>query len=191
MKAGISGFLIGMGCIVVSVSILMIASLKQPESPQSVPQATPRATPQITATTPTLPGSPDGPTIIVFSSFTCPACAQSFSQLMYQHKTDTPTPTIAWKDMPDIRVQPEALPAAIAARCAYQQGKFWEYAQLLFDSQGDLTSNTYTTLATTLGLDATKFASCQSDPLTTQIILKDRQEGVQAGVTYTPFILKN
>jgi len=86
--------------------------------------------------------------------------------------------------------------AAQAAECAADQGKFWEYHDLLFDKQngenvGIFTKENLIVYAKELGLDSAKFDPCLQNDETLQRVIADTQEGRQVGVTGTPTFFIN
>ena len=81
---------------------------------------------------------------------------------------------------------PNAEPAAEAAECADEQGKFWEYHDKLFANQGTLSTENYRLWATELGLDSTKFNDCIDQKKYSTEIQKDFQDGQAAGISGTP-----
>ncbi len=90
----------------------------------------------------------------------------------------------------------ESVWAAQAAECAADQGKFWEYHDLLFDKQngenvGIFTKEKLITYAKELGLDSTKFDPCLQNDVTLQRVISDTQEGRTVGVTGTPTFFIN
>jgi protein-disulfide isomerase len=85
----------------------------------------------------------------------------------------------------------ESVWAAQASECASDQGKFWEYHDLLFDKQNGENVGTYTkenlvSYAKELGLDMAKFEPCVNNDETLQRVVTDTNEGRQVGVTGTP-----
>jgi len=90
----------------------------------------------------------------------------------------------------------ESVWAAQAAECAADQGKFWEYHDLLFDKQNGENVGTFTKdkligYAKDLGLDSTKFDPCLQNDVTLQRVISDTQEGRNVGVTGTPTFFIN
>ena len=86
--------------------------------------------------------------------------------------------------------------AAQAAECAADQGKFWEYHDLLFDKQngenvGTFTKENLLSYAKELGLDMAKFEPCLKNDETLQRVVADTNEGRQVGVTGTPTFFIN
>jgi len=76
--------------------------------------------------------------IVEFSDFQCPYCAQVEATLKNVLAKHEGVVALAFRDMPVTQIHPQALMAAEAARCAGEQGKFWEYHDLLFADQTKL-----------------------------------------------------
>lgn len=142
---------------------------------------------------------PDDPTLgaagapvrlILFSDFECPFCAQVAPLLRTAVAAHLPQVHLVWKDFP-LPQHAQAIAAAEAAQCAGAQGKFWEYHDLLFQSQDNLGEATYQTIATQLGLDIARFATCRARHERRPLIERNIQEGYAAGVNATPYLLVN
>lgn len=93
---------------------------------------------------------------------------------------------------------PESIRSAEAARCAGDQGKFWEYHDYLYthqngENKGNFSDPNLKSFAKTLGLNSTNFNQCLDSGKYTQAVDNSKTEGITAGVTGTPkgFILKN
>ena len=77
-------------------------------------------------------------TVIEFSDFQCPFCEQFFKTTYTQLKKeyiDTGKIAFYYRHFPLTNIHPLATPAALASECANDQGKFWEYHDLLFENQ--------------------------------------------------------
>jgi protein-disulfide isomerase len=90
----------------------------------------------------------------------------------------------------------ESVWAAQAAECAADQGKFWEYHDLLWDrwngeNQGAFVKENLSGFAKELGLDSAKFDPCLQNDETLQRVIDDTNEGRQVGVTGTPTFFIN
>ncbi len=90
----------------------------------------------------------------------------------------------------------ESVWAAQASECAADQGKFWEYHDLLFDKQngenvGTFTKENLLTYAKELNLDMAKFEPCLQKDETLPRVSADTEEGRQANVTGTPTFFIN
>jgi protein-disulfide isomerase len=134
-------------------------------------------------------GSPDAPvTIIEFTDLQCPYCARFAQQTWPQIKAryvDTGKVRFASRDLP-LPMHPQAQPAAIAARCAGRQGKFWEYREALFAEQGRLAQQPWDDLAGRLGLDLPAFKACRADPTMPEAIQEDVAVAQRNGILGTP-----
>ena len=134
-----------------------------------------------------LRGRPDAPvTIVEFSDFQCPYCRRVQSTLRevlakYEGKV-----SLAFRDFPLRQIHPNAQTAAEAARCAGEQGKFWEYHDALFADSSKLDPAGLSEQARSLGLDTKQFDSCLSGGKYKSAVGKDLQEGIAAGVSGTP-----
>jgi protein-disulfide isomerase len=86
---------------------------------------------------------------------------------------------------------PEAAPAAEAALCAHDQGKFWEYHDRLFENQRSLSRENYPKFANDLGLDLKKFTECFESGKFRETVERDYREGSALGVNATPMFFIN
>jgi protein-disulfide isomerase len=89
-------------------------------------------------------------------------------------------------DFPITGLHPQAFKGHEAARCAGEQGKFWEMHRRLFANQHAMSSPELEDHARTLGLDLARFRECLSSDKYAADIRKDLEEGQRAGVTGTP-----
>ena len=84
-------------------------------------------------------GNPNAPvTVVEFSDFQCPFCSRFFQQtlpLIEENYIDTGKIKFVYKDLPLDNLHPNARAAHIAAECADEQGKFWEYHDVLFEKK--------------------------------------------------------
>jgi len=142
-------------------------------------------------------GNPNAPvTIVEFSDFQCPFCARFFAQTLpqiQQDYIDSGKVKLVFRDFPIDSIHPNAIAGSIAAHCANEQGKFWEYHDKLFEGQtqwarlsaSDAT-NTFKQYATELGLNSDNFNSCLSSGKSLDEINSDYRDGINYGVTGTP-----
>jgi len=137
-------------------------------------------------------GNPNAPvTIFEFSDFACPYCQVMAVNLKKLINKNPDVVNIVWKDFPITSLHETAGAAHVAAYCAGEQGKFWEYHDLLFQSQDNLNRTTYLKLAQNLKLKPNAFASCLDDPKSTTQILQNVQDGYALGVDGTPYLFIN
>ncbi len=124
-------------------------------------------------------------TIIEYSDFECPFCG-NFHPTMQQVMTNYEG-KVRWvlRHFP-LSFHPSALPAANAAECASEQGKFWEFADALFANQASLSDNYYKQLATEQKLNVSKWEECYKSSKYDGKIQQQSQQGANAGVSGTP-----
>ncbi len=126
--------------------------------------------------------------IIEYADFECPYCGEYERQVFPQLLTDyiqTGKVKFFYRDLP-LPGHARALPAARAARCAGEQGKYWEMHDSLFAKQNALSAPALLDRAQTLGLDTAKFTECQSSEKYTADIQKSISEALKMGVDGTP-----
>lgn len=126
-------------------------------------------------------------TIVEFGDFQCQPCKDLANNLDVLVRTK-PEVQIVWKDMPNESAHKLAVSAAMAARCAANQGKFWEYHDALYDRQVLLDENSFASLASEIGLDTQKFQTCFDNQETLPMIRKDFEEATALAITATPIL---
>ncbi len=82
-------------------------------------------------------------------------------------------------------------PAAEAANCANEQGKFWEYHDKLFANQKAMEDSNFKMYAADLGLDEAAFNACYDAGKFRDDVKTDQTEGMAIGVTGTPAFFVN
>lgn len=140
-------------------------------------------------------GSPDAPvTIVEFSEFQCPYCSlyvrETFPKIDETY-VRTGKVKYVFRDFPLTSIHPNAQKAAEAAGCAAQQGKFWEYHDILFTHQDALGVPSLKQYAADLGLDTAQFDACLDSGAMADEVAKDMADGQQYGVTGTPAFFVN
>jgi protein-disulfide isomerase len=144
-----------------------------------------------------LKGDSDAPvTIVEFSDFQCPFCARWFHQTLSQIEDDyidTGKANLVFVDNPLSSIHPNAMKVHIAAECADEQGKFWEFHDILFERQAEwksLNDNDLTTkigeYAASLEINTETFWACTSTEEISDEINADGIRGRSYGVTGTP-----
>jgi protein-disulfide isomerase len=127
--------------------------------------------------------------VVLFSDFQCPFCSRVAPALEDLAKKYGDDVMIAFKNFP-LDFHKEAKPAAVAALCANEQGKFWEFHNELFANQKALSAEDLKTYAGKIGLDTGKFNACVTANKTAQVDA-ETEEGRKAGVRGTPTIFIN
>ena len=179
--------------------ILSEIEIKPAQASQPVQQPTqpPSQIIQISLDDDPVKGDADAPiTVVEFSDFQCPFCNRFFQQtlpLLEENYIDTGKIKLVYRDLPLDNIHPNARLAHISAECADEQGKFWEYHDVLFENQGqwnrlssaDLSSqlNQY---ATSMGLESASFDSCLSSQSMADEVNADFLQAASYGATGTP-----
>lgn len=140
-------------------------------------------------------------TVIEFSDLQCPFCKRYFDDTIPQLKKeyiDTGKIKFVFRHYPLTQIHPNAMKAHSGAECANEQGKFWEYHDLLFKNQEawsnlDNTSavSKFKEYALTLGLSGAQFNSCLDSDKYKANIDNDLADGSKAGVNGTPATFVN
>jgi len=138
-------------------------------------------------------GPADAPvTVVEFSDFQCPYCARfvtdTYPQIKQQYEGKI---RFVFRDFPLSTIHENAEKAAEAAGCANEQGKFWEYHDILFNNQQALDVASLKNYASQLGLDTAAFNQCLDSGTRAQEIQKDYQDGISYGVQGTPAFFVN
>ena len=109
---------------------------------------------------------------------------------LYKKYVKDGTLRIEWRDFP-YRGQ-ESVNAAVAARAAQAQGRFWEYHDLLYDSQfSGYSDENLMALARKAGLDAQQFERDYENARYEPLVRADFHKGLNAGVNGTPTFFIN
>ena len=137
-------------------------------------------------------GNSDAPvTIIEFADFQCPFCQRTEATLKALLAKYAGRVKLAFLDFPLTEIHGQAEKAAEAARCAGEQGKFWEYHDALFADQSKLDESSLIARAGSLHLNESAFRSCLSSGSFKRDIEANREEGTRAGVNGTPAYFVN
>jgi protein-disulfide isomerase len=127
--------------------------------------------------------------MIEFSDYQCPYCMDYFSntyrRLIAEYVKTGRVKYVA-RDFPVENIHPKALEAAQAARCATEQGKFWEMHDSLFANQKNFASTGIADAATAAGLDIAKFNACFESRKYADAIHKEEDDTVKLGIKGTP-----
>jgi protein-disulfide isomerase len=128
--------------------------------------------------------------IIEFSDFQCPFCRQvqpALAELQTRYGDK-----IRWsfKDLPLSSIHPQAQGAAEAARCAADQGKFWEFRAAMFAST-NITPEFFQSTADGLGVNSEEFKACVASGRHREAVLADSQEAEGLGISGTPAFVIN
>lgn len=142
-------------------------------------------------------GNADAPvTIIEFSDYECPFCKRHFDEAypsLKREYIDTGKVKLVYRDLPLFIHDPMATTEAIAANCAREQGDdatYYAYHDEMFTrttSNGNgLSVEKLYTIASDLGLNATKLQKCVEDKKYADEVSKDLADAQTAGANGTP-----
>ncbi len=129
-------------------------------------------------------------TVVEFTDFQCPSCAQAHPILERLAAEYGERVRFVVRDFP-LAQHADARKAAEAAEAAREQGKYWEYAELLFRNQSALKVENLKQYATALGLDRAKFDAALDSGKFAEKVERDLLDGQKAGVAGTPTIFIN
>jgi protein-disulfide isomerase len=148
--------------------------LEVPRTPVAIPAGAPSTGP-----------SDPKVTIVEFTDYQCPYCHRAQSVIDQVLARYSGKVRFVHLDFP-LDGHPGAVPAARAARCAGEQGKFWEYHRSLMTAPGTLDEADLKGRATALRLDVGGFGECLSSSRHEEAIQASLREGEDLGVTGTP-----
>jgi protein-disulfide isomerase len=136
-------------------------------------------------------GSANAPvTMVVFTDFQCPYCATTHPIVEEIERSYGDRVRLVVRDFP-LPQHEFAVKAAEAANAANAQGKFFEYAGLLFKNQSALDAASLKKYATQLGLDRAKFDADLDSGKYAAEVRKDVADGQFYGIESTPAVFIN
>jgi protein-disulfide isomerase len=136
-------------------------------------------------------GSADAPvTIVAFTDYQCPSCAAMHPVLEQLVKEYGSKVRLVTRDFP-LSQHTEAFKAAEAAEAAREQGKYWEYIQILLHNQSALSVEKLKGYASELALDRTRFDTALDTGKFVESVQRDLEDGMKLGINGTPTIFIN
>ncbi len=181
-----------LGAILLTIIVLVLfyISTKPPRSTTAFDE---RADTEETLTSPVITyidparGDEDAPvTIVEYTDFMCFACKDiAMSIVRLQEELPGKIKHVI-KIVPNDSANDLATPAALAAFCAGEQGKFWQFHDLLFANQAYVSAEYFETLASELGLDIASFANCINEKDTLPLVERGYEEGMEISITALP-----
>lgn len=129
-------------------------------------------------------------TVVEFTDFECSSCAKQhpiLERLITEYGTRV---KFVVRDFPLLQHE-NASKAAEAAEAAREQGKYWDYAALLFRNQKALKVDNLKQYASSLSLDRVRFDAALDSGKFADKVLRDRLDGQRIGVTGAPTIFVN
>ncbi len=149
------------------------AQTKKPTLPPESPKAPVRG-----------PEDPRYPTVTLFADYTCLYC-RGVAMELERVAAGGIAFRYVWRDLPHTEERPDGIIASAAARCAQDQGKFWQLHPLLLTAKSfDLKS--LQSLATQAGLDLPRFNACMDSGEMVPSIQQEAEVARQSNITGTP-----
>jgi protein-disulfide isomerase len=196
--------MVGIGAVVVvaAVAIIVINIMNSPARTPIV-EVNPVAHPQVDRNS---MGDPNAPVkIIEYSDFQCPFCkrfADETEHSIIETYVKTGKVYFTYRSMGNFvsdnirQGGTESRNSAMAAYCAADQGKFWEYKDSLYanwkgEDVGSFTIKRLTAMAESIGLDLGEFNQCLKGGKYRSQVDQDNKDGLAAGVTGTPAFFIN
>ncbi len=137
-------------------------------------------------------GPDDAPvTIVEFSDYQCPFCSRAeptIKRLLDRYGSQI---RVVYRHYPLDRIHPRARPAAEAAVCVQEQGRYWDFHERLFANQRALEDADLEQYASDLGIDMAAYAACLEKPETKARVQADTEAAERAGVSGTPAFFVN
>jgi protein-disulfide isomerase len=134
-------------------------------------------------------GQANAPLLIAeFTDFQCPFCGEFARDVLPRIDQDlvkSGKAKLVVHNFPLESIHPRAMPAAIAAECAGNEGRYWDMHDLLFGDQKKLSDEDIETGATFIGLNRDRFAACLHSRQTKRLG-DDHALGSALGVSSTP-----
>jgi protein-disulfide isomerase len=134
-------------------------------------------------------GRSDAPlTMVEFTDYQCPYCRRFQAEVwprLKRNYIDTGKLRYLARDLP-LEFHSAAAPAAEAAHCAGEQGKFWDMHAALLAGEMDFASGGIERRARALKLDMTLFGECVARRKYAELIAAHVREADAAGIDGTP-----
>jgi protein-disulfide isomerase len=139
-------------------------------------------------------GDADVPVVMIeYGDFRCTFCgkfAREVEPQLEQKYVESGTLRMEWRDFPYLGR--ESVDAALAARAAQEQGRFWEYHDLLYENQsGGFSEEKLVELAREAGLDVERFEGDLASDRFERAVAEDFQKGQEMGISGTPTFVIN
>lgn len=137
--------------------------------------------------------NPDAPVVVVeYADLQCPACRKAHESivkpLLERYGTRI---RYELRHFPLRSVHRHALDAAVAAECAADQGKFWEYVDIAYARQPEMSRESLLVWAEQISLETSRFEPCLASEAKRALVLSEYKEGEERGVIGTPTFFVN
>ncbi len=137
-------------------------------------------------------GAPEAPvTLMIFSDYQCPYCIRSEPVLAEVLDRYPEQVRVVHRHFPLDTIHELARPAAEAALCADEQGRFWDFHDAIFALGGRLSPTSFDEIGRELELDVDALSVCIAERRFREFVDQDVAAGEAAGVTGTPAFFIN
>jgi protein-disulfide isomerase len=180
------------------IGLIIVGALIVLPRPNSRPATTPTKAVEAVPTDPApMEAAPAlGPatapvTIVEYADFGCPACWEWYQlgildQLRAKYGDQI---RFVWRDFPVITLlSPKA---AEAGQCAHEQGKFWEFHDLVYERDGAIEASNLQSYAANIGLDMKQFNECVTSRRYRDRVNAEQQESFDRGLKGAPAFFVN
>ena len=130
-------------------------------------------------------------TIFIYSDYDCVYCAKQLEMIKTSIKKYKSKAKLIWKDYPESDFNSVSYKSAIAARCAQEQGLFWEYNESLFLKSAELNKDIFKKIATEVGLNINSWQACLKKDSIKKIINDNIFEADALLINGVPFVYIN
>ncbi len=147
------------------------------------------AGPIITDLDPSLGNINSSINLVLFSDFECSYCAKQervLKEILKEYNI-----RLIWKDYPISDTESMSFKSAIAGRCAQLENAFWDYHDLLFEANSDISRDKLISIAEELHLDIDEFSDCLDNNFTAELVHDNILEAEALGVNGIPFLYVN
>ena len=135
-------------------------------------------------------------TIVEYSDFQCPACGfmqPVINEIAKKYPADV---KVIYKNFPLTRAHKWAYTAALAGECAFDQGKFWEFHDTIFEQQKSWSTSAnakddFLRHAMNIGMDRNSFNECIDSGNAKKRVDNDMSEGNRLSINSTPTFFIN
>jgi protein-disulfide isomerase len=140
-------------------------------------------------------GNPDAAVkVVAFEDYQCPACAffnRNLGPIIDRDYVETGRVQFIYHEFPLSDIHPHAVAAGEAARCAGDQGRYWQMHDMLFQNQDQWSplstvTNVFSGYAGQLGLNRADFDACMSAGTHNAAVVAAGQAAIAAGAQATP-----
>lgn len=129
-------------------------------------------------------------TLVEYSDFQCPYCVRAYPTIKQLREKYKDQLRLVFRNFP-LDIHPQATKAAEGGSCAFEQGRFWEYHDRLFENPRGLSVPDLKKAAESLGLDTAKFNECLDSSRYATEWQADMTEGQKLGANGTPTFFAN